>query len=580
MAMQFAKEETSMFIKNVPLKRANSTQEITPNTYSKVVSTWMYLIPTVLAIIILIITSVTLHATQDKCDSPIHTSTTLQQHAPSYVTNNYNAEVKFSSGRADFSKPVAVGASITAGYMSRALSENSQTLGYAVQLVKQFKKAMAGEGTVRLLSYKPMESDGALAIATPAGTIRFVDNRVESITEEGGFVHSTDARITYIDSIPSELYTLVAAPGMKLVDYMNLNVKVFPQNPSDPYPFNPYVFRSFNANKTFFEDVMEQADDATFFISAVDLFGNDVLSYATSGGMGKVRAADDTSPRGPNDITHPSVIDKILGDIIQPFVNNKAGGVLASVPDITLLPYFHAIKWDDFQAQPGLAFPPTMTFVDFSGQAMPKNLTLNVTGSNGFPYIGTNKETNRPTIEQATTNDLINAGVAALEIYMLHVCMYTTLGPCLALSDGAVLDATEAGYVKAAVQAYTELTIKHAVTNDWAFCDMNTYFRRFWSDGGLVMNGIGYYHWDLFSLDLVHPNPRGAAAIANLLLEAIDSQYETNFAASDKLINLALIPQTASVEGAISTLHPFEASNYLVDALPFSPTNERLTMFE
>lgn len=539
------------------------SKETTTYRYPMVRAFFMYILPTGLALIILGITWATLNATQDNCDSPIHTSTTL-------ITNQQSA-VKFNTGRVNLLKPVAVGASFTAGYMSGALSDNSQKQGFALQMVKQFAQATVGEGHVRPLSYDMVNSSGAMEIVTTTGTkIRVAENIMTSINPDMSSVErSPDSRVHTIDPTNPVTCTLLGTPGLPLRDMVDISVKDI-TSPN----FNPHSTRCGDPLNTVMEDAMALAGDATFFISATDLFGNDVLGYALSGGMGNVRTIGDTTQATKADLTHPSTIQAHIKMLTKPFIDNKAHGVLSSLPDISLLPIFNLIKFDYFtlflmNAQINV-FGQQIKFFDPFDNTISKNFTLFL--GMGFPIVQTNSISNVTGIELANGADLFVTLIAAPEIATLVACLAVNT-TCAALSNAAVLDDIETSQVKLASQTYSALVQMHATENDWAYVDLNIQFQRFWSDGGLVVDSIVYKEGDLFSLDGIHVNPLGAAAIANFLLIEIDNHYGTNFVGSGNLINLRTMTKFVPI---VSSLRQFEASTYYKDAAPYPATNFRL----
>ena len=58
---------------------------------------------------------------------------------------------------------------------------------------------------------------------------------------------------------------------------------------------------------------------------------------------------------------------------------------------------------------------------------------------------------------------------------------------------------------------------------------------KFTVTSSLVTGGV-------FSLDGVHPNPRGYALLSNLIMKTLDSTYGTNFEASGNLLDIGDYP--------------------------------------
>ena len=93
-----------------------------------------------------------------------------------------------------------------------------------------------------------------------------------------------------------------------------------------------------------------------------------------------------------------------------------------------------------------------------------------------------------------------------------------------------VLDAGELSLIQTATSNFNDYIKSLADENDLALVDMNTNFKSFHS--GLTFDGIKFtttfVTGGLFSLDGVHPNPRGSAIIANYFIDAINAKYSAS----------------------------------------------------
>ena len=106
------------------------------------------------------------------------------------------------------------------------------------------------------------------------------------------------------------------------------------------------------------------------------------------------------------------------------------------------------------------------------------------------------------------------------------------LGITFPLPDRYVLIPTEVDEIVAATDAYN-VTIENAKNNfDVAFVDTKSIMNQL-SSSGIVANNYTltstFVTGGAFSLDGVHPSPRGYALIANKFLEAINAKYGSNF---------------------------------------------------
>jgi lysophospholipase L1-like esterase len=104
------------------------------------------------------------------------------------------------------------------------------------------------------------------------------------------------------------------------------------------------------------------------------------------------------------------------------------------------------------------------------------------------------------------------------------------------LQDKHVLIPTEIAELKTATDAYN-VTIKAlADSKGLAFVDANAFMTQL-NSGGIVGNGFTltstFVTGGAFSLDGVHPSPRGYALLANKFVEAINAKYGSNMKGVD-----------------------------------------------
>ena len=102
-----------------------------------------------------------------------------------------------------------------------------------------------------------------------------------------------------------------------------------------------------------------------------------------------------------------------------------------------------------------------------------------------------------------------------------------------------MLTADETSQIKTATDAFNASIHNLAMAKGLAFVDANAILTQV-NTGGLTYNGYTmtstYVTGNAFSLDGVHPSPKGYALIATKFLEAINATYGSNF----KGVNLGL----------------------------------------
>ncbi|VAW13953.1 FIG00651036: hypothetical protein [hydrothermal vent metagenome] len=485
--------------------------------------------------------------------------------------------IVYTSGSADFSKYVSVGASLTAGYSDRALFIDGQNASYPNMLATNF--ALAGGGAFTI----PLMADN-LGGATLGGQPVF-GNRL-FLSFASGSPAPTPVEgfgATEISNILSGPFNNMGVPGAKS---FHLMASGYGSLASVPFGLaNPYYARfASSSTSTIMGDAMTQ--DPTFFTLMIG--GNDVLSYATSGGTGSDQSGNlDPSTYGQNDITDPNVFANIYNGLVQTLTSNGAGGVLANIPDVTSVPYFTTVPFAPLDpANPDFGPQiPTLnaTFASlnqvFAALGVPERSIVFATDAASALVIKDESLTDLSTqitgalmaggadagtagvlgflygqARQANENDLIVL-LARTEIATLNEDAFATLrglglpaanagqlsvnGITYPLEDKWVLTAAEQEIIAAATAAYNQTIAGIAEQNGLAFVDTNALVKTIrdtgivLSDGSTVSSTFGTGGG--FSLDGVHPSPRGYALLANAFVEAINAKYGSNLPEVDPL---------------------------------------------
>ena len=276
--------------------------------------------------------------------------------------NEVNAN--YTSGDADFSTYVAVGNSLTAGYMDGTVSRVGQTYSFPNLLAQKF--ALVGGGEFTQPSYADDVNNlgglmlGGMPIEFFTGDNEFKTRLVIDASQgrPENIVGTSTIEVSNINEGP---YNNMGVPGAKsfhlgVPNYGNIAGVAI--GASNPY----FVRMASNPSATVLSDAM--AKNPTFFTNWIG--GNDVLSYATGGGaladdpltptvdesLLPTAAADhnstgNTNPAtyGSNDITNSSVFASVYSSIITTLTSNGAKGVVATVPSVTSIPYFTTVPY-------------------------------------------------------------------------------------------------------------------------------------------------------------------------------------------------------------------------------------------
>lgn len=477
--------------------------------------------------------------------------------------NTAPAEVAITSGTASFTKYVALGDSFAAGYSDGALFIKGQQGSYANILSQQF--ALAGGGDFKT----PLTSDnkGGLLLGgnVIAGT-RLYFNGVGPVAVSGSPTTEVTAHITGPFNnlgVPGAKSYHLVAPGYGNVAGVAIGAA------------NPYFARfATTSGTTVLADALVQAP--TFF--SLWIGGNDVLGYATSGGVG-VNQTGNLNPAtyGGNDITDPNVFANVYSGIVTNLTANGAKGVVANLPYVNTLPYFTTVPYNPLtskvlgggstavgdatiNALNAQLYGPLKAALTAFGAGSRINL-LSTTAANPLlikdeslpslsaqltaaftPSLGAQTAAFYGAVfgqaRQATATDLvvllaqtaIGAAPTAADsgVGFAPPSPLNKFGITFPLQDKHVLIPTEVAEIKVATDAYN-VTIKAiADAKGLAFVDTKAIMTQL-STVGIVSNSFTltstYVTGGSFSLDGVHPSPRGYALIANAFSAAINAKY-------------------------------------------------------
>jgi hypothetical protein len=230
-----------------------------------------------------------------------------------------------------------------------------------------------------------------------------------------------------------------------------------------------------------------------------------MLNYALAGGvdLGNPDLA----------ITPLSTFEAALDTIVESLTANGADGVIASVPDLTEIPFFSAIPYN------GLVL--TQQQADSLNLVSPAGISY-IAGKN--PFVAYTGNTGGP-IRQLRAGELVLLSVNADDIRCNK--LGTSLNP---IPSALILDSAEVANIRNAIIGYNAKLRTVASQYNLAFADMNLYFKQL--SAGIVYNGAAYSTEYLsggaFSVDGIHPNGRGYALIANEFIRVINARYNSN----------------------------------------------------
>jgi hypothetical protein len=457
----------------------------------------------------------------------------------------------------NFSKYIAVGASFTAGYSDGALFKASQESSFPNILASKFSSVGGGDFN------QPLMADNI-------GGLLFGGTKIQEPR-----LYFNGAGPTRLMAEPTTDVTLSVAgalnnygvPGAKSFHFLAEgygSLQGVPVGLANPY----FARMASSPLATVLGDAMAQSP--TFFTLS-EIGGNDVLGYATSGGSGTDQSPStgnptgnlDPSTYGANDITNPLVFDQVFRGMVAVMTSGGAKGVVATVPDITLLPFFTTVPFNPVPLDAATASAVNAAYAQYNGGIQQAFGALVAGGA--IPQALADAEIAKRTISFSAgqnavviiDEDLIDLGAINPAFSLLPQLRQSTSkdflvlpgssfigtladpsnpssinGVAVPLADKWVLTSNELASIKVATDAYNAIIFDVAAANEnVALIDLNAIleeaasgikFDRYTLTTGLVTGG-------LVSLDGIHLTGRGYALMANRILGALDAKFGSNF---------------------------------------------------
>ena len=455
-----------------------------------------------------------------------------------------------TAGSADFSKFVSLGNSLSAGFSDNALFRDGQLGAWTNILAEQFKFVGGGEYKMALTNNNV---GGLLFGGNPNarfGPRLFFTGQGLGVAQGVGFTPNEVFSPALSLAGP---YNNVGVPGAKSFHLLSAgygqaaNLATFTANPY-------YVrFAPQGANA---KSMLDYAFDQTPTFFSLWIGNNDVLGYALAGG---VKSAED--PMFGDDITPVPTFTFAYNTIVNKMTTNaNTKGAISNIPYVNSIPFFTTVP---------NAVPLTRTLVD--------QLNAGYAQYNGGLALAANAnlitqdEKNRRTIAFISDADLtvpskvnrlvivdeylsdVQLGPNALPKYrqttsedllllssqgapLNAVFFQAGNGTATPLADRFVLSKDEVMELKTATDAYNATIKSIANAKGLAFIDANLLLRNVASfgvsDSGITLKSA-FATGGAFSMDGVHPAPRGYALIANEFIKEINKTYGSNMKTVD-----------------------------------------------
>lgn len=478
--------------------------------------------------------------------------------------DNVVSEEPVSAGSANFSKYVALGDSFAAGFSDNALFKTGQSNSYPSILAAQFSAAGGGQFSVPYM----VDDIGGFSsggVQIPSSSKRLYFGKPigadfdEPLAVDG--ISGTD-----ISAKLTGQYSNLGVPGAKCIHLVTPGYALG----------NPYFKRFSSADMT---TVMADAINLqpTFF--SLWIGGNDALGYALAGGDASI------NPLTPSAGGVGVGFDASYDQLVNGLATGDRKGVVANIPYITSLPQFTYLKpsfVDTFKyytdgdekkntrvvsAGDVATINQINSIVGFLDQVLtaygqPDRFSLlsSATGATnpvlikdetltdfGAQITGAATASGNPTLmalanylgatfgkaRQTKTGDLIPlasssaVGTAA----SLPPGVPSNLGAygiTYPLEDRHVLIPSEVTEINAQIDAYNIKIKAVADAKGLAFVDAKQLLMNMSqtgvSDSGYTLS-TEFVLGGMFSLDGIHPTPRGYAYISNRFIDAINAKY-------------------------------------------------------
>ena len=456
------------------------------------------------------------------------------------------------AGSVDFSTFVAIGDSLTAGYADSALYRTGQESSYPAILAQQF--ALAGGGAFAQPLRMPEATGSFVGIPTTD-----VADRLVLVPSGNPDRPVTPATITPVNPtnlvpMPGMLFSNFGVPGAKSF-HLTLNTYGNPVNLGTTA--NPFFVRfATAANATVIGDAAARAP--TFFVLWIG--NNDILLNATAGSPGFGAApGDPVLGVGPDDVTDPATFGATYPGLVAALTASSPGnkGVLASIPDVSTIPYFNTVPYNAIplsaadaaalNAQLADAYEIALLAAIGSMLITPQEADIRrvrfIAGDNPI-LISDETLTDISAVltgpflplaalaqaRPATPDDLIVLPASAkLGVEDTPGNPLTNWGVTLPLEDTDVLVKAEVDSLEIVRAAYN-MTIKAEADADpdLIYFDAAALLEELNSTG--ISYGSGgissaFIQGGGFSLDGVHPTARGYAVVANEMMIAIEDAF-------------------------------------------------------
>ena len=448
---------------------------------------------------------------------------------PAIVLFACNPEINVptpTTGALDFSNYVSVGNSLTAGYSDGGLYAEVQMQSYPYLVAQQINSISPIEFSQPDI---PGNGSGYMYLTSLAPTFgEFPEEQNWTNQIEGPFNN-------------------LGVPGIRVKD---ISVPGY----GSSVDFNPYFYRMLGGKSplTTYLDFVDETNP-TFFTNW--LGNNDVLGYASTGGKAGIAGGIG----GIGGLTPVAEFEQLYGEMMSVLTGDGAEGVVITIPDVTLIPFFTTIPYIAIELDEQTA-SDLMGLTAFGGY----NFVLDNLASQGVitqdeadkrkvnyaegynPILIHDKDLDDLSVILGSINEKLaiygqtrQSNAEDLMLFTAQTVLGTladptneqsVIGVAIPLFDEYCLTKMETANVKSYTDDYNDIIRGYASSGSVGLIEANDILQDINDDGvfvdGVVLDG-GYILGGTFSLDAVHLTPRGYAFVANAVIEEINNEFGT-----------------------------------------------------
>ncbi|MBO0342987.1 MAG: G-D-S-L family lipolytic protein [Bacteroidota bacterium] len=450
---------------------------------------------------------------------------------------------EYTAGSADFSKYVAVGSSLTAGYSDNALFIAGQEASFPNMLASNFALVGGGDFSIPFMA----DNLGGMTL----GGNQITDNRLilSFLGESPAPVPVSGTPTTEVSNKLSGPFNNMGVPGTKSYELLAPgygSVAGVAMGTANPY------FARFSSSEStrIVDDAASQG--ATFFTLWAG--SNDILLYAVGGGTGVNQEGNpDATTYAREDITDPTLFAGAINGVLGAMTANGAKGVIANLPNLTDLPYFTTVPHNPIPLDEATAaylnsmeaygaYNAGLMQLQGLGLISEEEVakrTISFSAGEGNAVVILDEDLTDlsayglDNMRQATADDLLVLTASSFIGTLADPNNPASVnGVGVPLADQWILTPEEQAIVETALNTFNQTIAGLATSYDLAFVDANALLSNLNTNGVQLSDGsvvtAEFATGGGFSLDGVHPAPRGYAIVANAFIDAINAKYNSN----------------------------------------------------